>query len=85
MILQKLWTNNGGKNHKNFEKGEYFHKNKGQLRRQMVFAVRGFLLPNRLFYDQPRLFCSSQLEGKNSILQLEGFAVRGVSTVLIIP
>ena len=49
----------------------------------MVFAVRGFLLPNRLFYDQPRFFCSSQLEGKNSILQLEGFAVRGVSTVHI--
>ena len=47
----------------------------------MVFAVRGFLLPNRLFYDQPRIFCSSQLGGKFSILQLEGFAVRGVSTV----
>ena len=48
----------------------------------MVFAVRGFLLPNRLFYDQLNFFCSSQLEGKISILQLEGFAVRGVSTVL---
>ena len=47
----------------------------------MVFAVRGFLLPNRLFYDQLNFFCSSQLEGKISILQLEGFAVRGVSTV----
>ena len=29
------------------------------------FAIRGFLLPNSFFYDQPKIFCNLQFEGKS--------------------
>ena len=31
----------------------------------LFFAIRGFLLPNSFFYDQPKIFCNLQFEEKS--------------------
>ena len=46
-----------------------------------AFALRGFLLPNRDFYDQPRFFWQFAVREFFSICHLEDCALRGLSTV----
>ena len=72
-----------GKITKILKKGNVFTKIKVNYDVRWFLQLEGFYYLIDFSMTSQIFFCSSQLEGKFSILQLEGFAVRGVLTVLV--
>ena len=83
IVFRENRTKNDG--HNNFNWNSSCVKHEGLFQEPhptfQAFALRGVLLPNRDFYDQPSFFLQFAVRGFFSICHLEECALRGMLTV----